>query len=185
MTAEQDADLSFRPLRREDFSDLSEWLSAPHVQKWWREEFDTGSLEARYGPVIDASDGTECFVVELDGVASGFIQRYRLADNPGWQRTLAEAGTPDDGAGIDFLIGIESLIGVGWGPRIIDRFVESTWVRYPDIPAIVVNVSTENHRSGRALAKAGFTLVWTGVLDSDDPSDAGLNHVYVRSRPDK
>jgi aminoglycoside 6'-N-acetyltransferase len=182
MTSQTDPYVSFRRLRRDDFPLLAEWLSSPHVQEWWREESDAGTLEERYGPVIDGSDPTECFVVERDGVPTGFVQRYLLADNPAWQRTLAMTGTPADGAGIDFLIGVETLIGVGLGPTMIDRFVETTWRRYPAVPALVVNVSTENRRSWRALEKAGFIRVWSGHLESDDPSDDGLNHVYLRRR---
>jgi aminoglycoside 6'-N-acetyltransferase len=184
MMSDHDPLVSFRPLARDDFPVLSAWLSRPHVQQWWPEAFDAGAIEERYQPVLDGTDPTECFVVECDGVAIGFIQRYLLMDNPEWGRILAVAGTPADGAGIDFFIGDEMLIGVGIGPKMIDRFVETTWPRYPLIPAIVVNVSSENRRSWRALERAGFTRVWSGLLQSDDPSDEGLNHVYLRRQPE-
>jgi aminoglycoside 6'-N-acetyltransferase len=175
--------LSFHPLGREDFLLLSQWLSAPHVRNWWREDSDAGSVETRYGPVVDGEDQTECFVAKSDGVPIGFVQRYRLCDNPDWHTALGVAGTWEDGAGIDYFIGSELLIGRGLGPEIIDRFVGDTWARYPEIDAIVVNVSPDNRRSWRALEKTGFTRVWTGVLVSDDPSDQGMSHVYVRHRP--
>jgi aminoglycoside 6'-N-acetyltransferase len=184
MTFEKDPQISFRPLGREDFPILSEWLSSPHVQEWWREEFDAGALEARYGPAIDKTDPTECFVFEFEGTPTGFIQRYLFSDNPQWQSTLVVAGAPADGAGIDFFIGDVALIGMGMGPKMIDRFVATTWHRYPEVPAIVVNVSSENRRSWRALEKAGFVRVWSGLLASDDPSDEGLNHVYLRRPPE-
>jgi aminoglycoside 6'-N-acetyltransferase len=174
--------LSFRALGRGDFPLLSQWLSAPHVQNWWREEFDAGAVEARYGPVVDGTDQTECFLAESQGVPIGFVQRYRLGDNPEWERTLAVAGTWNNGAGIDYFIGPELLIGRGLGPQIIDRFVSTTWSRYPEIDAIVVNVSPDNRRSWRALEKCGFTRVWSGPLVSDDPSDQGMSHVYARHR---
>jgi aminoglycoside 6'-N-acetyltransferase len=158
-------------------------MAAPHVRTWWREECDPDAIEARYGPSVDGSDPTELFLVVSDDEAIGFIQRYRLADNPDWQTSLSVAGSPDDGAGIDFFIGSETLIGHGYGPAIIEAFVEDTWRRYPDIPAIVVNVSPDNRRSWRALEKAGFDRIWTGIIESDDPSDAGLNCIYVRRRP--
>jgi aminoglycoside 6'-N-acetyltransferase len=132
---------------------------------------------------VDRTDPTECFVVEHEGSPAGFVQRYLFIDNPEWQSTLAATGAPADGAGIDFLIGDVTLIGVGLGPKMIDQFVDTTWPRYPDVPAIVVNVSFENRRSWRALEKAGFVRVWSGRLESEDPSDEGLNHVYVCRRP--
>ncbi len=172
-------------LGRQDFALLSEWLSAPHVCAWWREESAPEVIEARYGPVVDGIDPTECFIVERGGRPIAFIQRYLLRDNSRWQRALGVAGTPSEGAGIDYLIGPAALIGVGVGPEIIDAFVEVTWRRYRDIPAIVVNVSPDNRRSWRALEKAGFLRVWSGTLASEDPSDEGPSHVYVRHRPDR
>jgi aminoglycoside 6'-N-acetyltransferase len=176
-------DVRFRPLTRQDFDLLSTWMSEPHVERWWREETDPEAIELRYGPAIDNADRTECFIVEYEGDPVGFVQRYRIGDNPDWQRSLAVAGTPDDGAGIDYFIGVAGLTGQGLGPRIIDTFVTDTWTRYPEVPAIVVSVDRDNDRSWRALEKAGFIRVWTGYLESEDPSDEGLNHVYVRLKP--
>jgi len=175
--------LNFRSLGREDFTLLSQWMSAPHVRTWWREDPDIEAVERRYGPAVDGRDQTECFLVEHHGGPIGFIQRYLLADNPDWQASLAVAGTPSDAAGIDYFIGVDTLIGKGLGPEIIDRFVEDTWTRYPGVSAVVVNVSPDNRRSWRALEKAGFRRVWSGVFVSDDPSDMGPNWVYVRPRP--
>jgi aminoglycoside 6'-N-acetyltransferase len=174
--------LFFRPLSRRYFSLLSQWMAAPHVHRWWREEFDNASIEARYGPAVDGTDTTECFIVERDGMPIGFIQRYLLRDNRSWQGALVAAGAPEEAAGIDYLIGRESLIGNGLGPEIIGDFVAATWRRYPDITTIVVDVSTGNVRSWRALEKAGFHRFWTGTLPSEDPSDDGPSHVYLRHR---
>jgi aminoglycoside 6'-N-acetyltransferase len=66
---------------------------------------------------------------------------------------------------------------------VINRFVRETWTRYPDIAAVVVNISEDNRRSWRALEKAGFRRAWSGALVSDDPSDEGINYVYVLNRP--
>src|SRR5438445_5426193 len=176
--------LTFRPLRRQDFPLLSVWLAQPHVQSWWREEHDIAAIEARYGPSVDGVDPTECFVVDRNGEPVGFIQRYLFADNPEWQRALSVTGTPSNAAGIDYLIGSEQLIGQSLGPAVIQQFVDELWTRYPDVPAIVVDVSQGNRRSCRALEKAGFHRTWSGMLESDDPSDAGPAHVYVRHRPD-
>jgi aminoglycoside 6'-N-acetyltransferase len=158
-------------------------MAAPHVQTWWREDADPTAIEARYGPAVDGADPTECFIVERHGEPVGFVQRYRLEDNPDWQRSLAVAGTPDDGAGIDYFIGAVTDIGVGLGPEIIGLVVSDCWTRYPDITAVVVSVAAENRRSWRALEKAGFHRVWSGELISEDPSDAGNSHVYLCHRP--
>lgn len=172
----------FRPLTRDDFGQLSRWLALPHVERWWREDPEPSAVEASYGPTVDGADPTEVFVVEREGRPIGIIQRYKLSDDANWQRVMAVA-YEGDAAGIDYLIGEEGLIGQGLGPEMIERFVEDIWARYPDVPAVVVDVQQDNRRSWRALEKAGFERIWSGVLDSDDPSDEGPSHVYMRRRP--
>src|SRR5581483_2204810 len=95
---------SFRRLRRADLPRFAAWLPQPHVERWWQEPTDLPSVEARYGPRIDGTDPTELFVVVRDGIDIGFIQRYLLADNPGWLRTLEPTGAPSNAAGIDYFI---------------------------------------------------------------------------------
>jgi aminoglycoside 6'-N-acetyltransferase len=174
--------VSFRPLRRGDFSLLSTWFAKPHIEPWWREPHDIPSIEAQYGPSIDGGDPTEVFIIEQGGEPIGLVQRYLIDENPGWKRSLAVAGIPPASAGIDYLLGEEALTGQGLGPRMIDRFVAETWQRYPDVSAIVIAIRQENRRSWRAVEKSGFERTWAGLLDSDDPSDDGPNYVYVRYR---
>ncbi|HWB36124.1 MAG TPA: hypothetical protein VHA75_08875 [Rugosimonospora sp.] len=40
-----------------------------------------------------------------------------------------------------------------------------------------------NVASWRALERAGFSRLWAGQLDSDDPADAGPAYVYAVDRP--
>ena len=176
-------EFAFRPLTREDFGLLSEWMSAPHVEVWWGEESDAASIEERYGPIVDGTDSSEVRIIEREGRPLGLIQRYKLADNPAWQSTLSVTGTPNNAVGIDYLIGVERFIGRGLGPELITRFVSESWDHYPDIDAVVVSINENNRRSWRALEKVGFHRAWSGTLDSDDPTDAGTNHVYVLYRP--
>jgi aminoglycoside 6'-N-acetyltransferase len=176
-------DLAFRPLGRGDFPLLGTWLASPHVARWWQEDASPAGVEATYGPVVDGADPGEVFIVERGSDPVGLIQRYRFADEPSWQRVISVAGTPADAAGIDYLIGDPDLIGQGIGPTVIRSFVADTWTTYSDVSAIVVNVNEGNRPSWRALEKCGFRRVWTGELDSDDPSDAGVNFVYVLGRP--
>ncbi len=175
--------LSFRLLQRSDFPLLSGWLAAPHVKQWWRQDHRPAAVEAEYGPAVDGLEPTEVFVVEHDGMPIGLVQRYRLRDYPEWERAVPRGVTPAQGAGIDYLIGDEALIGHGLGGRMIAAFVEDTWDRYREVPAIVVAVQQANRRSWRALEKFEFERAWAGLLDSDDPSDDGPSYVYVRHRP--
>jgi aminoglycoside 6'-N-acetyltransferase len=194
----------FRPLDRSDLPLLAEWLGRPHVARWWREPSDLAAVEATYGPLIDGSDPTEGFIATYQGQGQGkrrgqplaFLQRYRLDDDPEWQRViavaLAESGGRDGdsandgpirgGVGIDYLIGEQTMTGRGLGRQMIDAFVDLTWDRYPDITAVVVAVDQRNEASWRALEGAAFLRTWAGMLDSDDPSDQGPHYIYVRRR---
>lgn len=175
--------IRFRRLERADFSMLSEWLVRDHVAPWWREPSDLASIEARYGASIDGQDVTEVFIIELDHTPIGLIQRYLVDDDPAWSRALAVAGAPAPSAGIDYLIGEQTLTGRGLGPLIVECLLLDTWRRYPTIVAVVVAVQQANRRSWRALEKGGFHRFWAGVLASDDPSDRGPSYLYLHERP--
>jgi len=170
--------VSFRPLERADFALMAKWLAAPHVAPWWPDEPTVEAIESSYGPAVDAVDPTEAFMIELDGRPVGFVQRYRLDDYPDWCAALGI----ERAAGIDYLIGVAELTGVGLGPVIADSFSALTFERYPDVERLAVAVQQANHRSWRALEKAGFGRVYAGMIDSEDPSDAGPSYVYVRGR---
>jgi aminoglycoside 6'-N-acetyltransferase len=174
--------LALRQLQRGDFALLSQWLSQPHVEPWWREEYDLESIEHRYGPAVDGVDPTQLLIVERDGQPVGFVQLYLLDDNPDWKQALAPAGTYDSAAGIDYLIGDEAATGKGLGPQIIDNLTEMAWQCHPGVTAVVVAVQQGNRRSWRALEKAGFERAWAGEIESEDPSDSGPSYVYVRRR---
>jgi aminoglycoside 6'-N-acetyltransferase len=169
-------------VQRDDFGLLSLWFSKPHVEPWWREEYDVESIERRYGPAVDGKDPTELFIVEQDGEPVGFVQLYLFDDNPGWKRALAPSGEYEKAVGIDYLIGEEAAIGVGLGPRVIDDLVERAWQSYPGTEQVVAAVQQANRRSWRALEKAGFERVWRGDIEPDDPSDKEPSYVYVRHR---
>jgi aminoglycoside 6'-N-acetyltransferase len=176
--------ISFRPLSVGDLPTLAAWLAAPHVKEWWPEPHDLASVRNRYLPVVQGIDTTEGFVILNDGSPLGYIQRYRLADEPEWQQTVAVAVEAlDETAGIDYLIGDAAMIGRGLGSAAISAFVVELWKDIGDITAVVVAVQQANLASWHALERAGFRRVWAGTLDTDDPSDQGPAFVYVRSRP--
>jgi aminoglycoside 6'-N-acetyltransferase len=175
--------LSFRRLARADFPLLSQWFSQPHVEPWWREPYDLGSVEQHYGPAVDGTDPTTLFIVERDGQPVGFAQLYLLDDNPDWKEALAPAGSYDKAAGIDYLIGEAAAIGVGLGPVIIGSLTEMAWQCHPNVAQVVVCVQQGNRRSWRALEKAGFERAWAGNIESEDASDNGPSYVYVRRHP--
>ena len=83
--------ISFRPLSVGDLPKLADWLAAPHVKKWWPESHDLASIECRYLSIIQGPDATEGFIILTEGCPVGYIQRYRLVDEPEWRRTVSVA----------------------------------------------------------------------------------------------
>jgi aminoglycoside 6'-N-acetyltransferase len=173
------SDPVFRPLRSVDLPLVAHWQGRLHVARWWKEPADLASVTSRYLPTIDGRDPTEAFIIEFGGEPIGLIQRYLLADNPDW----AGAMGIDDGIGIDYFIGEQPMTGKGIGTRIIARFAEDTFVRFPAVPLVVAAPQQDNVASWRALEKAGFRRVAAKQLESDDPSDAGPAYIYVLRRP--
>ncbi|HEV2377078.1 MAG TPA: GNAT family N-acetyltransferase [Streptosporangiaceae bacterium] len=176
--------VSFRPLCADDLPALAGWLAQPHVATWWCEPSGLSSVTERYLPCLDGRDPTELFVIEVEGVAAGFIQRYLYADELDSLEALRATGTPgvDSAAGIDYLIGHPNLTGRGIGPVAISGFTRLAFARYPEASAVIVGVSQANTASWRALEKAGFTRCWAGELASDDPSDEGSQYLYRKDR---
>ncbi len=85
-------------------------------------------------------------------------------------------------AGIDYLIGVPELTGVGLGPVIVDSFTAMTFSATSDIERMGGGGPAGEPPSWRALEKAGYDAVFEGMIESDDPSDAGPSYVYVRAR---
>ncbi len=83
---------------------------------------------------------------------------------------------------VDYLIGEESLVGQGLGPRVIGAFVDLAFQRYPELSPVVAAPQQAHRPSWRAPEKAGFVRRWAGMLDSDDPDDAGPAYIYSRDR---
>jgi len=169
---------------REDFGDLAAWLADPEVARWWREDADPISVEARYGPAVDGQDPTRLVVVEVDGVPSGLVQGYRIADDPDWHQTLAGACVDvdlDRMAGMDYLLGRPDVRGRGLGTKVVEAF-STGLLAEAGIDGVLVDVLQANRPSWRALERAGFERVWAGRLVTDDPSDDGPAYLYLRGR---
>jgi aminoglycoside 6'-N-acetyltransferase len=177
-----DKSVGFRPLGRADLPLLFAWLRRPHVTDWWRDvPSGLATVEAEYGACIDGADPAELFAVLLEERPVGMIQRYLIADEPDWWPAFDGIVDVANAAGIDYLIGELDAVGVGIGSTMIAAFVPLVFAWRP-VDSIVVTVQQANVASWRILEKAGFKRVWSGELNSPDPSDQGPEHVYVLTR---
>ncbi|HSW75144.1 MAG TPA: GNAT family N-acetyltransferase [Candidatus Saccharimonadales bacterium] len=147
-------DFSFRPLTKEDFELILEWLNKPHVKKWWRDQKDTlDEIEKKYGGRIEGDDPTDCYIAEIDNTPIGFIQSYPINDYPEHARSIPL----DNAVGIDLFIGKEDFTGKGFGTKLLEQFVKKVLrVRYPDARFVVADPEVANVASVRAFQKAGF-----------------------------
>ena len=155
------------------------------------------AVEAEYGPCIDGADPTELFVIETDGRPVGFIQRYRISDNPTWAAALvpapdaaigacgrSPAGWPvtrrgsTERAGFDYAIGAIDATGRGVGTA-GDPRLGST--RSSVIPTSTGSWWRCSRRTGRRGGRwNGSASYVVGPLpDSPDPSDAGPSYIYA------
>ena len=176
--------VAFRPLALDDLPMMAAWRTREHVRRWWREPETLEWVTAKYTPRINGDEPTEVYVVLLDDAPIGWIQRYRIDAYDEWDRTIETTGV-DGGhaAGIDYTIGEGDLIGRGIGTTMITAFSRQLFDDWADVEQIIVTPQEANRPSCRALEKSGYTLTWTGLLDSDDPADEGIAALYVLRRP--
>lgn len=176
--------MTFRPLTEADLPQLARWLSATHVQNWWGGLSDIDLVRQKYLPRIRGDEPTEVFVIANNSQDIGIIQRYKLSAYPDWLAAITTGSglAFANAAGIDYLIAIPELTGQGTGTQSVQNFTKSVFLDWLDIDHIVVAPQQANRASCRVLEKAGYTLVWTGLLDSDDPTDTGTAALYIQHR---
>jgi len=90
---------------------------------------------------------------------------YCWADYPEHARQL---GAESHSAGIDLAIGELKMTGLGLGPVVIREFLGQFVFANSGIRAVVADPEERNLRSVRAFTKAGFGVVNTVQLGSED-----------------
>jgi aminoglycoside 6'-N-acetyltransferase len=175
---------SFRPLARNDFAMLSGWLTQPHIARWWADDASPEGVEADYGPVIDGKEPCEVFIAHRDGNTVGLVQRLALAAYPQY---VAEIETivpvPRNSWSIDYLIGLPEHTRHGWGSEMVAAFTARLWRDEATAFCLIVPVHAQNVASWRALERAGYARVATGLLEPDNPADHRKHYLYRIDRP--
>lgn len=176
--------VNFRALTRGDFPLLTAWLAEPHVAQteWGTHEATLDAVEADFGASVDGLEPTDMRIVLEDELPVGLIQSYRIGDYPEAVTDFTAAGISPDAIGIDYLIGKKDATGRGLGPEMIRNYVDVIWRQHHEPPIVTAAVYQDNLPSCRALEKAGFIRVWSGVLASDGTRDQKASHVYEKVR---
>jgi aminoglycoside 6'-N-acetyltransferase len=176
-------EVAFRALAETDLEQLATWIGREHVQRWWPDPFTLEAVHADYLPGIRGEEPTDVFVIVADGADIGIIQRYRVVDYPDWEAAMRPSALDfEHASSIDYLIGEAGQVGRGIGSAAIGSFSAMLFRDDPEITSIAVTPQLANRASCRALEKAGYRLVWTGMLDSDDPADVDTAAMYVLER---
>lgn len=133
----------FRRVTPSDFGLLTEWLSRPHVQKWW----DTVET---YPERKLADPRVRLWIVSITERPFAFIQDYTVH---GWKdHHFYEL--PSGARGIDQYIGEPHLTGKGHGPAFISQHVKMLFDE--GAPVVATDPHPENARAISAYRKAGF-----------------------------
>lgn len=148
--------IAFRPARLADAPLLFRWRQTPHVARWWNiAPYEATSLEEIERELEEDLELAqhESLLVTLDGLPIGYAQTYNAGRASGdwWP------DEPDSTRGVDLLIGEQSLVGCGLGPRIVRALSEKLFAQ-PGVTSIIVDPHPDNRRSVRCFQKAGFEM---------------------------
>ena len=176
--------ITWRPVVESDFGLLADWLSRPHVHRYWHHDFSPEGVARDFGPGTRGEEAGEDLLVSFDDVPGALVQRSRIADYAeDFEELSAIVDVPEEAVTIDYLIADLGNTGRGLGTALIRAVVAETWFSYPDAPAIIVPVVAGNVGSWRALEKAGFRRVGEGDMEPDNPIDPPLHVVSRIDRP--
>lgn len=176
--------VSLRRMTTDDFGLLAEWLSHPHVHRWWFHEFTPEAVDRDFGPSARGEEPNEDWLALVDGRPVGLVQRSFWHDYPEYVGEVAHVLTvPQDAMTIDYLIGDLADTGRGLGPAIIGAMLDDIWATVPRAACVIVPVALGNRASWRALEKAGMTRVAEGDIEPDNPADPPDHVIYRLDRP--
>jgi 8-oxo-dGTP pyrophosphatase MutT (NUDIX family)/RimJ/RimL family protein N-acetyltransferase len=156
--------IGFRAMTHDDLPELVAWRRAPHAARWFDGPADLEEAKERFGARIDGETAHRMHVVELDGLAIGYLFHYLVRAYPDYLASVRD----EEAAGIDFLIGDPALCGRGLGPQVIWSYVRDIVLEdHPGVPRVIASPEPDNAPAIRALEKAGFTA--GPVMDMSPP----------------
>jgi aminoglycoside 6'-N-acetyltransferase len=168
------AHLKLRPLSKDDFPLLVDWINAAHVAPWWDGPADINWIAKHYSSRLAENALTRVYIAEIASRPIGFIKFYRYADYPDWDKLFSIK----DAVGIDYLIGEFEFIGKGLGSLMIKLTIPIIFNRYPNVDIIIAAPKRDNYASCHSLQKAGFKLIEDRLFKSDNPVHNGIKSIY-------
>jgi aminoglycoside 6'-N-acetyltransferase len=144
VTILQGAHVRLRPTTPSDVPDLARIRATPEVARWWRGGDDMAAAVAE----DLAEEGTETFIIELDGQIAGAIQ-WSAEDEPDYRH-----------AGIDIYLD-PALHGRGLGADAV-RTLARHLIADHGHHRLVIDPAADNAAAIRCYSKVGFRPV--GVM---------------------
>ncbi len=157
--------LNFRPLQLVHFPLLLKWINTKHVSRWWREnrEWSLDDVIQKYETYCEGYKVTgnstkpiHAFIIEVHSQPIGFIQYYNANDFPRENGPLPQ-DLSENLAALDLFIGEPEFIGKGFGPLIIEAFLNDP-VKLM-FKACFVDPDCANKQAIRAYEKTGFQRI--------------------------
>ena len=148
--------LTLRKLEDKDITMLTNWLYKEYILKWYHDPEDwLTEINGRLG----IYSWIHHFIVMNGDIPIGFCQYYDCYDAnqiEDWYTVTQK----NDTFSIDYLIGEESYLGMGYGKEIV-KLLSETIQHKEQANCIIVQPEKENHSSNHVLIANGF------LYDSD------------------
>jgi RimJ/RimL family protein N-acetyltransferase len=154
----------FRSLTFSDVPLMHQWFNLPHVQKFYSLRMWTETeVFDKLKPYINGDKPVLGFIVLMNEKPVGYIQQFKIMDYPWPNQNLSEE-IINNAVGMDIFIGDETLVGKGFGGKMIVGFIETKI--WPEFQYCIVDPDTRNTAAIRCYEKLNFQS--HAVINSKD-----------------
>lgn len=169
--------IEFRPIDIDrDVDSLLTWLSDDDVRRWYDEgEHALANYRQRFSP----EETTHKFIFSIDGTAAGYLQAYRLADEPDYARQIE---LDPETVSIDMFIGDSSYRNRGWGCLVLRAALDRIVFGEMHANQACINPDPENIRAVKCYERAGFRGDRVVFVRDDEPGNTGNERIMVLTR---
>ncbi len=157
--------IAFGPVGEGDLPMLRDWLSQPHVRRWWGPPDDEiAAIRADLPPRSPGGSGFDMWIATADGTPFAYIQD----GDPRGAREPYYRASPAGYRAVDLLIGPPSHIGRGLAAPMLRAFAAHAKDR--GAAGLLLDPHPGNLPAVSAYARAGFIA----IAHHDDPEDPAI-----------
>jgi len=157
--------ISFRLLAEPDLPLLHQWQNQPHMFPYYQKKpISLKEITAYYMPRILGQQKTYSHIAFLDAKPFGYIQCYKNMDDPEY----AARKSLTDGLGIDLYIGETSLLGKGFGQKMLQQYLKNVVFKiFPEETKCYIWHNLNNIAGLKCSKAAGFKFVMPVAEEKD------------------